>query len=214
MSVALYDEAFLKKLQAWTKDTQVTILSPDESRSLFAVNADLNNDSPIKLPLIALKRVGGFNILRTGKGPMSASGATLSATTERSRQLNAIPISIPYQLDIYTRYLREADEYVRNIVFNIVNYPRLDIIIPYNDENRIHESNIRLEGEVNDNSSIPERLISGQFTRMTMRINIDDAYLFDVRKRDVIQIHCVNLKADDLYESAVDFQDVNNEKGE
>ena len=39
-----------------------------------------------------------------------------------------------------------------------------------------------------NNSDIPERLVSGQFTRMTMRIDIDDAYLFDVRYRDVYSI--------------------------
>ncbi len=208
MSVKLYDDALLQKLLNWTRDTQVTIVSPDDSRTLFSVVADKNNDTPIQLPLIALKRPGGFSILRKGKSPLSASGATLDATKYSTKQLNAIPISIPYQIDIYTRYLEEADEYVRNIVFNIINYPKLDIVIPYNDENRIHESNIRLEGEVSDNSDIPERLIKGQFTRMTMRIYIDDAYLFDVRYRDVLKVHCVNTVVEGKEEVAVDSKDI------
>jgi len=33
---------------------------------------------------------------------------------------------------------------------------------------------------VSDNSDIPERLIKDQFTRMSLKINIDDAYLFSV----------------------------------
>lgn len=208
MSVALYDEALLKKLQAWTKDTAVTLVSPDDSRTLFSVIADTNNDQPLKLPIIALKRPGGFSILRKGKSPLSSSGATLEANVDRSRQLNAIPISIPYQIDIYTRYLNEADEYVRNIVFNIINYPKLDIVIPYRDENRIHHSNIRLEGEVSDNSEIPERLVKGQFTRMTMRIDIDDAYLFDVKQKDVLKIHCVKTDVEGIEEVAVDSEDI------
>jgi len=44
-----------------------------------------------------------------------------------------------------------------------------------------------LDSEIQDNSSIPERLIHGQFTRYTMTFKIDNAYLFDVRIRDVIQ---------------------------
>ena len=193
MSVGLYDEAILKKFQGWTKDTAVTIVSPNDSRSLFSTIIDAQNDEPLKLPLIALKRPGGFTILRTGKNPLSHNGLTLDKNTDLVSKLNAIPISIPYQIDVYTRYQNEADEYIRNLVFNIINYPKLDIVIPYNSENRIHYSNIRLAGDVEDNSDIPERLVRGQFTRMTMRIDVDDAYLFDVRNSKSVRI-CPNAE--------------------
>lgn len=188
MSVQLYDEAFKNKLLKWTKDTDVTIFDPNETRQMIEVMADKNNDSPIKLPIISIKRPGGFSILTNAKRPLSFDGFTLDANHQKAKQLNAIPISIPYQLDIYTRYQQQADEYVRNIVFNIINYPRLDIVIPYNNENYIHHSNIRLNGEVEDTSSIPEQLVSGQFVRMSISIIVDDAYLFDVRYRDVYSI--------------------------
>ena len=188
MSVGLYDDAFINKLRNWTKNTDVTVLSPSETRQMFAVIADKTNDSPIKLPLISLKRVGGFNILNTNKRPITFNGATLDANYSKAKELNAIPIDIPYQIDIYTRYQKEADEYLRNIVFNIINYPKLDIDIPYYDEHYIHESNIRMSPQVDDNSDIPENLISGQFVRMSIRINIDDAYLFDIKYRDVYSV--------------------------
>lgn len=188
MSIGLYDNTFLEKLQNWTKGTAVTIVGPDETNRLYQQIADNTNDSPIKLPFISLKRPGGFTILNTGKRPLTFDGATLDANYDKAKQLNGIPISIPYQLDIYTRYRNEADEYVRNIVFNIINYPKLDINIPYNNANYVHNSNIRLAGEIDDASDIPERLISGQFIRMSMKIDIDDAYLFDVRYRDVYSI--------------------------
>ena len=206
MSVGLYDDAFLAKLQAWTKDTAVTIVSPSDSRRLFETISDKTNDGPIKLPLISLKRPGGFTILNTGKRPLSFDGATLDANYERASQLNGIPISIPYQLDVYARYQNEADEYIRNLVFNIINYPKLDIVIPYNNENYVHHSNIRLAGEVEDNSDIPERLISGQFVRMSMRIDIDDAYLFDVRYRDVYSIEMSAEIRDDIIEDSKEIK--------
>lgn len=206
MSVGLYDNAFLAKLQAWTKDTAVTVVSPSDSRRLFEVIADNSDDKPLKLPIISLKRPGGFTILNTGKRPLSFDGVTLDANYERASQLNGIPISIPYQIDVYTRYQNEADEYIRNLVFNIINYPKLDIVIPYNNENYIHHSNIRLAGEVDDNSDIPERLISGQFVRMSMRIDIDDAYLFDVRYRDVYSIEFGAEVRDDIYEDSKEIK--------
>lgn len=188
MSIKLYDDALLNKLQNWTLDTSVTLTGVNESTRLFTTIADTSDDKPIQLPLIALSRPGGFVIEDKYKQPKSYSGVTFSHTKERSAKLNAIKISIPYQLDIYARYQEEADEYIRNIVFNIINYPNVTIEIPYHDFGIKHDSNIRLASDVEDNSDVPERLISGQFKRYTIGIVIDDAYLFDVRVKDNLRL--------------------------
>lgn len=188
MAVRFYDEALLKKFQKWTADTQVQLTGVNETKRLFEVVLDKQNDKPIQLPLIALSRNGGYTIQERYKQPRSYNGNTLIVTTESGAKLNAIPIGISYQIDIYARHLAEADEYARNIVFNIVNYPKLNIEIPYEDSGLTHDANIRLVTDVEDNSDIPERLIAGQFTRFTIGIDIDDAYLFDVRVKDNLSI--------------------------
>lgn len=188
MAVRFYDEALLKKFQKWTADTQVHLTGINETKRLFEVVADTNNDRPIQFPLIALSRNGGYTIQEKYKQPRSYNGSALVVTTDSGAKLNAIPIGISYQIDIYTRELAEADEYARNIVFNIINYPKLNIEIPYEDSGLTHDANIRLITDVEDNSDIPERLISGQFTRFTIGIDIDDAYLFDVRVKDNLRI--------------------------
>lgn len=94
--------------------------------------------------------------------------------------INVIPIRIGYQLDIYTRYMAEADEYIRNFVFNFVNYPKLKVVLPYNDLNLEHLSNIWLGSNVSDNSDIEEHMFPDQFTRFTLNLEIDDAYLFSL----------------------------------
>lgn len=188
MAVRFYDEALLKKFQKWTADTQVQLTGINETRRLFEVVADKTNDKPIQLPLIALSRNGGYTIQEKYKQPRSYNGNALIVTTDSGAKLNAIPIGISYQIDIYARHIAEADEYARNIVFNIINYPKLNIEIPYEDSGLTHDANIRLVTDVEDNSDIPERLISGQFTRFTIGIDIDDAYLFDVRIKDNIRI--------------------------
>lgn len=188
MSIKLYDDSLLEKLQKWTKDTSVMLLGVNESTRLFSTLADVNNDKPLTLPLISLSRPGGFIIEEKYKQPKSYSGATFAYNNERSAKLNAIKISIPYQLDIYARYQQEADEYIRNIVFNIINYPVVNIELPYYDFGVTHDSNIRITTDVEDNSDIPERIISGQFKRYTLGITIDDAYLFDLKVKDNISI--------------------------
>lgn len=200
MSVKLYDDAFLEKLKNWTLDTQINVYGPQDTKQLFQTIADINNDREIQLPLIVLRRRGGFTLQNTTKRPLSFDGATLDANYDKASQLNAIPISIGYQIDVYTRYFQEADEYARNLVFNIVNYPRLVINVPYNKQNYKHDSNIRLQGEIEDTSDIPERLIKGQFSRISMKIDIDDAYLFDVRYRDVYSLEVTSVLSDNNIE--------------
>lgn len=180
MAIRYYDQAVLEKIQRWVKDPNMKILSPNDSARLFQMQADEQNDKPLTLPLIAISRDPNIEILNTAKKALSYDGGHLAANEKKSEVLNGIPIKISYQLDIYTRYFAEADEYVRNFVFNIINYPRVSISIPYNNASVIHDSTLILESQIADNSDIPEHLIAGQFTRMSLKMNIDDAYLFSI----------------------------------
>ena len=186
--IKLYDDALIEKIRAWNKNLQVTITSPDETRRIFEVTADKRNDKPITLPLLCLRRVGGFRLLSPNKDVKSFDGFTLKANIKRSVQLNVIPVSVDYRLDIYTRYFSEVDEYTRNLIFNLTNYPKLEIVLPYEDMKVIHNAYIDLSPEVEDNSDIPERLFPGQFSRMTINFTLNDAYLWDIRNRDNFEI--------------------------
>lgn len=200
MSIGLYDTALVNKLRKWTTNTSVVVTAPEETRRLFEWKADTTNDKPIDLPLIALRRGRDIGLTSYLKQPRTFDGAYIEANDKKIISLNNIPISISYQIDIYTRYQHEADEYLRNFIFNIVNYPSLNIVIPYNSVNYEHESNIRLTGSAQDNSELPERLIAGQFTRYTIPIQVDDAYLWSVPVRDNLTLETeleIKLKNED-----------------
>lgn len=188
MSVNFYDTALLNKFKKWVAGTQVQITGPEETRRKFQIQLDNNNDNPITLPLITISRLPSVIVNSTNKKPLTYDGWRKDNNGESGSQLNGIPITVEYQLDIYTRYLEEADEYLREFIFNIINYPKLKIEIPYNNAKIEHVSNIRLNGTVQDNSDIPERLIPGQFTRFTIPLNIDDAYLFDYKVKENAKI--------------------------
>ena len=183
MGAYLYDEAFLKKLQNWTRNTEVTLFGTDDSTRFLEVLADKSDDKPIKLPVICLRRPGGYSIDTQGKKPLSFDGITMGANEQRSQQLNAIPISLNYQIDIMARYYREADEYARNIIFNVINYPRLEVTLPYEGANYKHVGQLKISQEIVDNSAVAERLAKGQFSILSLAVSIDDAYLFDIRTR-------------------------------
>ena len=188
MAISYYDDALINKLNDWVGDQNIRITGPEETRRLFQYRADIGSDGPIQLPLITLRRGNDVQILDKNRKPLIFDGLTLNANKHQSDQLNGIPIYISYQIDIFTRYFKECDEYVRDFIFNLIKFPKLQIQIPYNNSNIVHDANVRLEGTVTNNSDIPERLIAGQFTRFTIPIYIDDAYIFDYRFRPNYQL--------------------------
>lgn len=194
MAVGLYDIALRNKIAKWVLDPNMTILDPDETDRLFKYRADISNDRPLQLPLIAISRDRDIELVLNNKRPMSYMGKTFNSNGLTSDHLNAIPINIGYQIDIYTRFKHEADEYVRNFVFNIINHPKLEIHIPYNESNLDYVSFMSLISPISDNSDIPERLIPGQFTRMTLRLRLNDAYLFSYNYQDVPKITSIEIQ--------------------
>lgn len=189
MSVTLYDEALLKKFKFWIKDDKLTILGVNESTDLFRYRLDENNDRPLQLPIISLSRDPRIDIVSTNKQSLTYDGFKVESKGGRTNQLNMVPITIRYQLDIYTRYDYEGQEYIRNFIFNLINYPTVAIEVPYNDSKLVMNGYIHLDNEVNDNSDIPEKLIRDQFRRHTLSFSLD-AKLYDYRTYDNWKINC------------------------
>lgn len=205
MSLTLYDKAITEKIKSWILDPNMVVLSPDETTRLFEWKADISGDKELKLPFVTIKRSRDITIRDTGNKALTRAGKVFNSEKGISDHLNAVPITIPYNINIYTRFLEEADEYVRNFIFNFINYPGIIIKIPYNDSALAYTSFITLQDTITDNSDIPERLIPGQFSRLTLNISLNDAYLFSYNRRKIPQI--VGLQIKMQTSSTGEFQD-------
>lgn len=190
MSIGLYDQALYDLVTGWLGENKTRVLRPSETSELFRINADINKDQVLTLPLIAISRNTDIEILQTKKTLLSFDGKILkvSKDSKSSIQLNAIPIQLGYQLDIYAKDVDEAYEYVREFVFAFINNPVIKITIPYNGTNIVHQANIRMQSTISDNSDIPERLFRDQFTRVTLQLDLNDAYLFSTPVRENARI--------------------------
>lgn len=197
MAIRYYDDLLAEKLKRWVpENSKLRVLKPDETKRLFETKADDNNDKNIKLPFIALSRNADIQLLSNIKQAKSYAGLKLSNleyfktgnpedmdAVEGTLQLNVIPIQVNYQLDIYTKTFEEGDEYLRNFLFKLINNPVMVITIPYHGQNFQHVVNIRVDNTVSDTSGISERLYSGQFTRWTITMELQDAFLFNIPYR-------------------------------
>lgn len=198
MSVRLYDEAVVTKIKGWIKDEKMRVLPPNEANRLFQMIANMQDDKPISLPLIAISRSNEIEIENTNKKPLTYDGMMLDATKDKSLQIDAIPMILNYQIDIFCKDEEEADEYMRNFTFALINHPKVKVFLPYNQINYEHWSYMRMLSTVEDNSDIPIRQFGDQFTRWTIRFTIDDAYLFSLPYKDNVSIegYGIEIKED------------------
>ena len=200
MAISYYDEAVTQKIKGWLADsTKLRVLSPDESNRLIQLMAEDSNDEPLKLPLIAISRNKDIEIESTIKQNKSFDGLVIEKDlkTATTVHLNVIPIKTTYQLDIYTKKRIEADEYVRQYLFKLINNPQIIIEIPYNNFIVRHTANLRVLNTVSDTSDIPTHLFSGQFYKWTIQLELQDGFLFSIPQKQGWKIVGIDVTAAD-----------------
>lgn len=206
MAIRYYDDLLVEKLKRWMpEESKMRVLGPDETTKLFQIKADESKDKPISLPMITLSRKPDIELLSTVKSPRSFDGLRLvqqgdapqnmtnlrgealtnaiNAIPTGSYQFNVLPIRPEYQIDIYTKYAEECEEYVRALLFKLINNPVIKIEIPYQNLQIEHIANIRVLSNVSNTSGITERIFSGQFTRWSIQLELHDAFLFSIPYR-------------------------------
>lgn len=209
MAIRYYDEAIATKINSWlpkNNNRQIKVLKPEETKRLFEIEADEKNDGAISLPLIALSRDSSIDMIYRGMNPMSYDGLLLDSDGDSSIKLRGIPITLTYQLDIYTKRYDEGDEILREFVFKLMNKPQIVIELPYNNQHFKHVASIQLQGQIEDTSDIQQRLFSGQFTRWTIRFGIIGAYLFSIPIVNNVKIEGVELDVAQNKEHPLDFE--------
>ena len=131
MAVRYYDDVLAAKLKRWNPAADLRVLKPNEVKRLFSLSAEDSKDKSLTLPCIALSRNNDIEIEVNVKNPKSYAGMKLRQTEADTLLLNAIPIHLQYQLDIYTKTAEEGDEYLRQYLFKLINNPVIKIKIPY-----------------------------------------------------------------------------------
>lgn len=187
MAINYYDEAITQKIKGWLADTsRLRVLSPDESTRLIQIKADESGDKPLQLPLISISRNKDIEIDSAIKQNKSFDGLVIGQdrTTAATVHLNVIPIKTTYQIDFYTKKRIEADEYIRQYLFKLINNPQIIIEIPYNNYIVRHTANLRVLNTISDTSDIPNHIFAGQFYKWTIQLELQDGFLFSIPQKN------------------------------
>lgn len=200
MAISYYDEAITQKIKGWLADSsKLRVLSPDESTRLIQLQAEDSEDQPLKLPLIAISRNKDIEIESAIKQNKSFDGLIIgrNAAGAATVHLNVIPVKTTYQIDIYTKKRIEADEYVRQYLFKLINNPQIIIEIPYNNYIVKHTANLRVLNTVSDTSDISTHIFPGQFYKWTIQLELQDGFLFSIPQKQNWRIIGVEVAAVD-----------------
>jgi len=182
MACRYYDDLICAKIEKWV-DTGTRVLKPEETKRFFETVADDKKDQAFVLPLIMVSRNNDIELLQNIKEQRTYDSLTVYSDEDKTVQVNRIPIRLGYQVDIYTKTYIEGDDYVRELLFKMINNPKMIVEIPYNDSSYRHVCYWRVLNNVSDTSSISERIFPGQFTKWTIQLELHDAFLFSVPYR-------------------------------
>lgn len=200
MAISYYDEAVTQKIKGWLADSsKLRVLSPDETNRVIQLAAEDSEDKPLKLPLLTLSRNKDIEIESAIKQNKSFDGLVIEqdALTATSVHLNVIPIKTTYQLDIYTKKRIEADEYVRQYLFKLINNPQIIIEIPYSNYIVRHTANLRVLNTVSDTSDIPTHIFPGQFYKWSIQLELQDGFLFSIPQKNGWRLVGIEVTAAD-----------------
>ncbi len=203
MAISYYDDAVTQKIKNWLADSsKLRVLSPDETSRLIQLSAEDSKDKPLKLPLIAISRNKDIELGSAIKQNKSFDGFVLKADEQTATvvHMNVIPIKTTYQLDIYTKKRVEADEYVRQYLFKLINNPQIIIEIPYNGYFVKHTANLRVLDTISDTSDISTHIFPGQFYKWTIQLELQDGFLFSIPRKPGWVLTSVELTTDDKIE--------------
>ena len=186
MAFRYYDDIIAAKITGWMPSAaNIRVLRPDETKQLFETLANDSKHERLTLPLIALSRNNDITLDLNIKNSKSYDGYRLSQDESGTSLLNTIPVKLMYQMDIFAKKVSDAEDYVREYLFKIINNPTVKIGVPNastnaSDDYLYFTANMRVLDTVSDTSSIPQRLFTGQFSRWTIQIELQDAYLFNI----------------------------------
>lgn len=174
MSVYFYDKAIIDRIQKVIDDKNIHIIPPEK---MFTKSKD-ENDNP-DLPAISLFRPSfSLSTLHKTITGYRVGYAERDELQNKIFTTKSLPITIQYQLDVWTKTREQNDELVRELLWFFTLYPQHRIEIAYQDYSRYVTFNCFLGDEITDNSEIGEFENRGQYYRQTFNLTVDEAQLF------------------------------------
>lgn len=186
--IGKYDESYRDKLKSLFPD-RVVYAPPDHALDeIRKYRSGLSNTQGNEFPFVSLWRIDEKINIENYNRAMFIRGRTLGVEGTKAGKLKMLPLSLSYQMDIWSLSKTYLDELYREFMFALVGDPKLKITLS-GDE---FIFDLRIDSE-EDNSDIAEFLEKRKLYRKTIITNIDNALIFTKKEIDVITSVDINI---------------------
>lgn len=197
VSVYAYDIAVVNDFRARFKQPPITysdvnsnviMSTPDQA---FRILGEMSNDN-IVMPFISIQRLSWqLNLDRQMSQTFVGDKVVIQNPDNPKEKLEVraqvIPITINWQLDVWTRDRITNDALVREILWYYHLRPTLLVRVLHG-LNMLHTFNIMFNSEIEDNSDIYNSNNKGNIVRSTLTFYSEDCYLWKAHHEPIVGI--------------------------
>ena len=177
--IQLYDEALCDYLKAAFTNL-VAVVPVSEYWRVIA----MHKEGQLQLPAICISRSNNTKDNELNSWVIGKKGRADRIQEHKLITEQALPISLTYNITLLTTTQDDSDELTSEIIFLLLNKPRVRVKIPYGSERDIH-GQISVSGDVTDSSMRDTFSDTGILYQSIIPVKMLGANIFNLEKRNL-----------------------------
>ena len=177
--IQLYDEALLDYFKNNFK-AQVAITPVSDFWQVIA----MHRETRLQLPAICLARANSSNDTELQSWVIGRRGRVDRVQKHKLVTEQALPLRLSYRITLLATRQDDIDELTSEVIFLILNKPRVSVLIPYGSERTIH-GQISLDGEVASDSMPDTFSETGILYQTIIPVKVNGANIFNLEDRNL-----------------------------
>lgn len=143
----------------------------------------IHKENKLQLPAVVLNRVTWSNAKELQSWVIAKKGRTDRVRDHRIVNEQAIPVQVDYTITLLATTQDEIDELTSEVIFLILNYPRVTIKLPYGSDRMIHGQIIQ-NGDLQDSSARDRFSETGILYQEIIPVRILGANIINIREKN------------------------------
>lgn len=177
--IQLYDEALLDYFKNNFK-AEVAITPVSEFWSVVA----MHRENKLQLPAICLSRNGSTRDTELKSWVIGRKGRVDRVQKHKLITEQALPLLLNYHITLLTTTQDDIDELTSEVIFLILNKPRVSVLIPYGSERYVN-AQISLDGEITSDSTQDRFSTTGILYQTIIPVKMNGANIFNLEQRNL-----------------------------
>lgn len=177
--IQLYDEAIHDYLRAAYK-AEVAIVPVSDYWRVIA----MHKETQLQLPAICISRQANTRDSELKSWVIGRKGRTDRIQGHRLITEQALPLLLNYNLTVLTTTQDDNDELISEIIFLILNRPKVSVLIPYGSERTIN-AQISIDGDITNDTLRDTFSNTGILYQSVIPVKMMGANIFNLEKRNL-----------------------------